>query len=275
MNLLNVNSQISDELSRNHRNGTRNERNVALVRSRHSPIHSGSKALRPAYRRQPCAIPSGRTARPAHATSFHAENTREAETLTYLNRHLDFKQARNCLYETSDRPLQAFHTPIYKQKTENLMAEPSKENPSRKILPPMVLIKPIPDDMIKLTRPHPRESRKRTLSSKATAYSASIPTTGTRSSRRWIWIPMISTTESKPSDSATANARTRLPRRRRCRTWKANPSTKAIPSSIRSNQFQRIPRATPTVGREGRSHPAYIRERSQGQALGNSYLTYS
>jgi len=47
---------------------------------------------------------------------FHVENTREAETLTYLNRHLDFKQARNCLYETSDRPLRAFHTPIYKRK---------------------------------------------------------------------------------------------------------------------------------------------------------------
>ena len=49
---------------------------------------------------------------------------------------------------------------------------------------------------------------------------------------------MISTTESKPSDSATANARTRLPRRRRCRTWKANPSTKAIPSSI---SFESVP----------------------------------
>ena len=50
---------------------------------------------------------------------------------------------------------------------------------------------------------------------------------------------MISTTESKPSDSATANARTRLPRRRRCRTWKANPSTRgySVVDFVRT-QFQ-------------------------------------
>lgn len=116
MNLLNVNSQISDELSRIIEMAPGTNVNVVMVRSSIHPSTVGQKLYdRLIAGNHVLFHPDGQLD-PHTQPLFHVENTREAETLTYLNRHLDFKQARNCLYETSDRPLQAFHTPIYKRK---------------------------------------------------------------------------------------------------------------------------------------------------------------
>ncbi len=116
MNLLNVGSQISDELSRIIEMAPGTNVNVVMVRSSIHPSTVGQKLydrliagnhvlFHPAGQLDPHAQPL-----------FHAENTREAETLTYLNRHLDFIQARNCLYETSNGSLRVLHTPFYKRK---------------------------------------------------------------------------------------------------------------------------------------------------------------
>lgn len=116
MNLLNVGSQISDELSRIIEMAPGTNVNVVMVRSSIHPSTVGQKLydrliagnhvlFHPAGQFDPHAQPL-----------FHAENTREAEALIYLNRHLDFIQARNCLYETSNGSCRVLHTPFYKRK---------------------------------------------------------------------------------------------------------------------------------------------------------------
>lgn len=128
MNLLNVGSQISDELSRIIEMAPGTNVNVVMVRSSIHPSTVGQKLYdRLIAGNHVLFHPAGQLG-PHTQPLFHAENTREAETLTYLNRHLDFKQARN---QTGHSGL-SIPPSTRERKTDG---RPSKENPSRKILP--------------------------------------------------------------------------------------------------------------------------------------------